>query len=160
MATPQTTCHIDLQPRGSIKTLKFLSNYLRHTTNLFSNWNQNYLKPILGFLLRVWGKGRGSHSEPCHGTTFLCTFIHCDVDIIVSINGSHDTYLFIHCIAKILTWYRNADNHGLNKYFPSVFYASIFILTMYYIIFSFCNVWWPSQKQPQYRKSLCNAISI
>ena len=36
MATPQTTCHIDFQPRGSIKTLKFSSHHLRHVTNLIS----------------------------------------------------------------------------------------------------------------------------
>jgi hypothetical protein len=36
VATPQTTCHIDFQPRESIKTLKFSSHHLRQATNLIS----------------------------------------------------------------------------------------------------------------------------
>ena len=61
MTTPQTICHIDLQPQGLIKTLKFLSHHLRHATKLFPNRNQNHIKPILWFLLRVWEKRWGSH---------------------------------------------------------------------------------------------------
>ena len=57
MATPQTISHIDLKPRGSIKTLKFLSHHLRHATNLFPNRNQNHFKSILGFSLRTLRKG-------------------------------------------------------------------------------------------------------
>ena len=64
MATPHTTCHIDLQLRGSIKTLKFLSHHLRHTTNLFPNRNQNLLKELFNssdFSFRTLRKGRASH---------------------------------------------------------------------------------------------------
>ena len=60
MATPHTTCHIDLQPQGSIKTLKFLSHHLRHATNLFPNRYQNLLKQLFDssdFSFRTLRKG-------------------------------------------------------------------------------------------------------
>ena len=56
MATPQTTCHIDLQPRGSIKTLMFLSHHLKHVTNLISKPKPKSLKTNRGVFVSDFEK--------------------------------------------------------------------------------------------------------
>jgi hypothetical protein len=57
MTTPLGTCHIDLQPRGSIKTLTFLFHHLRHTTNLISKLKTKSLETNQGVFNSDFEKG-------------------------------------------------------------------------------------------------------
>ena len=82
MATPQITCHIDFQPRGSIKTLKFSSHHLRHATNLISKPKPKSLETNFGVFASGLRKGaRFSHlaaiQKPISDEDKIVQLSHC-----------------------------------------------------------------------------------